>query len=546
MIIHPSPRGWRSPTTNHTTAGTLGRLHVMNVLGHNIDLAPPALVAGGFGSVRSIAIAAFLLGALVVLMHRPFTQAEGGDTAIYDYIAQSVVRGQLPYRDVVDIKWPAAVHLSALAILAGKPLGIRDVISVRLLYIVLAALLSALIFLVAEAYLGRRDAAIIGFLFPLMLPRFSEWMVTGTEPKLPLMMFGMLSLLLIARDQPFWAGFCSMLACLSWQPGLMFTGVAVLVFSRYLTSWRDLRAIKALIGATIPLAVMLVYFFWRGALDDLWAWTITYNYSVFGPDANRGAESSLVHIWKVMKRILQADVVIVALSIIGFLVFAAERVRATLRRKASFGSPDLFRDAILMPPVIYFAFSLINFQAGPDLIPFIPFIGIFAAKLLVEAGRLLDSQLQEVKPARIAWDVFIPKLAIGLMFVLVLFRGASYKPQSGTLKDQDKAFEVISDLLGPDDKIYVHGTTEILVLLNRPNLNPYLFLDWGADGFAARRKGTEFSAIIDEMDSQAPKIVAISRLKVVAHRDDFRQWVDDKYDRLEVPGYDGVYVRKRL
>ncbi|HLF83177.1 MAG TPA: hypothetical protein VI837_03285, partial [Blastocatellia bacterium] len=146
------------------------------------------------GSVRSVAIAAFLVGVLVMLLHRPFSQGEGGDTAIYDYIAQSVLRGQVPYRDVVDIKWPGAAHLSALAMLAGKPLGIRGVIAVRLLHILLVGSLSALIFLVTETYLRRRDAAAIAFLFPLMLPRFGDWMVAGTEPKLSLMVFGMLSL----------------------------------------------------------------------------------------------------------------------------------------------------------------------------------------------------------------------------------------------------------------------------------------------------------------------------------------------------------------
>ncbi len=509
------------------------------------DRSTARLRIARIGSVRSVAIAAFLAGVLVMLLHRPFSQGEGGDTAIYDYIAQSVLRGQVPYRDVVDIKWPGAAHLSALAMLAGKPLGIRDVIAVRLLHLLLVGLLSALIFLVTQTYFRRRDAAVIAFLFPLMLPRFADWMVAGTEPKLPLMVFGMLSLLLIARDQPFWAGLASMLACLCWQPGLMFTGVTVLIFSRYLTSWRDLRAIKALIGAVIPLAVTLLYFSLRGAADDLWAWTITYNASVFGPEANRGAIASLGHVWKVMNRVLQADVVVVVLSVIGLLIFAAERIRAKLKGRESFRSPDLFRDAILIPPVIYFVFCLINFQAGPDLIPLIPFIGIFAARLLVETGSLVSARLQKARAPIVTWAVLASRLAIGLLIALVLVRAASYKLQGGTLRDQDKAFKVISDLLGPDDKIYVHGTTEILVLLNRPNLNPYVFLDWGADGFAALRKGGEFRAIIDEMESQAPKIVAISRLKVVSHRDEFKEWVDDKYEKLEVPGYDGVYLRKQ-
>jgi membrane protein CcdC involved in cytochrome C biogenesis len=308
-----------------------------------------------------------------------------------------------------------------------------------------------------------------------------------------------------------------------------------------------MRAIKATIGAIIPLAVTVLYFALRGAFDDLWAWTITYNYGVFGPDANHGAIASLEHIWKVTRRILQGDAVIVLLSVIGLILFAAERIRAKLRDKQSFRSPDLFRDAILIPPIIYFGFCLINFQAGPDLIPFIPFLGIFAARFLLDAGRLVISHLRKARPSIVGRAVFIPQLAIGLLFSLVLVRAASYRMQGPALRDQDKAFKVISDLLGPDDKIYVHGTTEILVLLNKANMNPYLFLDWGADGFAALRKGVEFSALMDEMESQSPKIVALSRMKVVSHRDEFEKWVDDKYDELELelPGYTGVYLRKQ-
>ena len=54
-------------------------------------------------TTRRLAVIAFVLGALVMLAYRPWRQFEAGDTAVYDYIAQSILRGQMPYRDVVDI-----------------------------------------------------------------------------------------------------------------------------------------------------------------------------------------------------------------------------------------------------------------------------------------------------------------------------------------------------------------------------------------------------------------------------------------------------------
>src|SRR5205085_2069933 len=109
-------------------------------------------------------------------------------------------------------------------------------------------------------------------------------------------------------------GFCSMLACLCWQPGLMFTGTALLIFSKYLTSWRDLKAAKVVIGAALPLAVLLLYFYHQGALGDLWTWTITYNYSVFGPDAQPSLWGALAHLWTIAARIFQYYIALVPLS----------------------------------------------------------------------------------------------------------------------------------------------------------------------------------------------------------------------------------------
>ena len=138
-------------------------------------------------SVRGLAVVAFLLGAAVVLAYRPFSQTVRGDCAIYDYIAQSILRGQMPYRDAIDPKAPAGMYFSAMAMAIGKSIGMRDVIAVRWLHVLMAALLSAITFLVAEAYLRSRIAALIAFLVPLLTDNFVLMMNKGTQPKLPMM-----------------------------------------------------------------------------------------------------------------------------------------------------------------------------------------------------------------------------------------------------------------------------------------------------------------------------------------------------------------------
>jgi len=494
-------------------------------------------------SVR-LAAAAFLLGVAVTLAYRPFSQVVRGDCGIYDYIAQSILRGQMPYRDVIDPKAPGSMYLSATAMAIGRSIGARDVIAVRWLNVLMAGLLLAITFLTAEAYLRSTIAAVIATLIPLLPENFALMMTKGTQPKLPMMIFGMLALLLVAKGRPFWAGFCSMLSCLCWQPGLLFAGTAFLVFSRYLTSWSDRRAVKVVAGAAVPLAVVLLYFYSKGALTDLWSWTITYAYSVFRPEGQKPLGQALTQLWKISHRELGSDLILPGLSLIGFVMYATERARARLTE--GFRSIDLFRDAILIPPVVYLIFCIIDFQGGPDLIPFLPFIGLFAGWFLIETGRLIGSSLLAKKSAlRIEWKSAAPLLALAVMLVLILVRTTRYKQPSWNLEDQAKAIGQITDYLGPDDRIYVHGTAEILVLLNRPNLNRYIALDSGADDYIAAQKAGGFKDVIDEIESAAPKLVAISRLRNVRHRKELAQWVEGHYDELELPGYETIYVRKQ-
>jgi len=62
-------------------------------------------------------------------MHRPFSQLEVNDPAIYDYIAQSILRGQVHIETWSISKGPLAPHLSAAAMMIGKTVGLRDILA---------------------------------------------------------------------------------------------------------------------------------------------------------------------------------------------------------------------------------------------------------------------------------------------------------------------------------------------------------------------------------------------------------------------------------
>jgi hypothetical protein len=375
-----------------------------------------------------------------------------------------------------------------------------------------------------------------------MRPDFATMMTMGTQPKLSMLVFGMAALLFIARDRPVWAGFFSMLACLCWQPGLMFTGAAVLIFSRYFTRWRDLRAVKVIVGAAVPLAITALYFYLRGALGALVEWTLIFPFSVFGPHGERGFRAALEHLWRVTSRVFEWDVILVALSLIGLLMFVIARLRAKRRWRESLRSPELYKDAVLFPPLIYVLFCLINMQGGVDLIPFLPFIGIFSGWFFVEAARSIGMKEWFGAGAR-RWTNGIPRTAVVLILLIVLVRAATYRFEGWTFHYQNQLLTEALHDIKPDDKIYVHATAEILLLLNRPNLNPYISFDSGADDYIASKTPGGFGGVIAEMESQAPKYVAISRLGNVTHRGELERWVAEHYERLPINGYN-IYVRK--
>ncbi|MEW6127380.1 MAG: DolP-mannose mannosyltransferase [Acidobacteriota bacterium] len=492
---------------------------------------------------RVVLFGIFIFVALLMLFYRPFSQLEGGDSAIYDYIAQAILRGQLPYRDVVDIKGPMSVYLSAISLVIGRLFGLHDVISIRLFHVLMTGLCAALIYRVAVVYLRRRIVGVMAAILPFITPAIPEVLIGGTQPKLPMIIFGLLTLLLIERDRPFLSGVFGMLACLCWQPGLMYVGTAFLIFSKYLTSWRDWRALKLIAGALLPVAVVVVYFYAVGILSDFWDYAFVYNYSVFGPEAKKPLADAGSHLWKITSRIYGKKMIFILMAFGGLVIYIAERLYVKYQKGWSF---ELFRDAIIFPAAVYLAFAFINFQAVPDLIPFLPFIGLFGAWLVIKAAEWL-SFLVPVKWASLPSQVerWMPISALAGIIVLVLLPGLGYRLGEVTLAKQIEEVNEIAAHLQPEDKVYTHGTIGMLVLMNRPNMNAYVFLDWNMDSFIAKRKyGGSFAAVIEEMEAQKPKLVGISRLRAVTHSEKFENWVRAHYDELPLRINKGVYLRK--
>jgi hypothetical protein len=483
-----------------------------------------------------------LVCAAAFILYRPLEQPVGGDPAIYDYIAQSILRGQVPYRDVVDIKGPGSYYLTVAAMWLGRLAGMRDVLADRVAHGLMLAALVVTLFKVGQEYLESKSGGIIAAFFILMPSSFMGWMALGAQPKLPMILFGLLALLMVKRDRPVWAGVFSMLSCLCWQPGLLFAGTAFLVMSGYLTRWRDGRALKLVAGAAAPLAITVVYLAHLGALSYFWAYAFQYNYGVFGPSAAKPPGEAMAHFFKVSNRVLGPLIWGFGIAAAGWAIYVFQIIRSKFASKMC-GPPDSLKDAIAIPPLVYLIFCFINFQGGPDLVLFFPFAGIFLAFFLLEILRWFGSKGAGRQHQIAVW--LVPAVVAALMLAVAFEQGLlAWRSGKGFFKKQDLAIKSIGEALGPDDKIYVHGSVEILVFLNRPNLNPYVFVDWGMDDFIADKYyGGSFRNVLDEMDRQGPRIVCLSRLGRVNHGEEMMRWASQRYLKSSIGGYD-LFERK--
>lgn len=465
---------------------------------------------------------------------------ERGDTAIWDYFAQVISRGGVPYRDVVDNKAPLSAYIGAAAIVVTRPFGLRDIYALRLAYIILAALTVGATFLTAELFFESRRVAILSAAVMLTFNSFIFWNSAGIQPKTVMVLFGLLSLCALVKDRPLACGAAGMLSALCWQPGLLFNAAAFIAETGYFRRWRNPRIAALILGSLLPLAAFVIYFKAAGALKDFYTWTIDYNASVYAPRGLRGPAESLGLFLKILSKTYSKEVAYFFIGLAGFFMAAF----ATLFRKSELALRGPQKQAILVAPLLYLAFCFINLQAGADLIPLLPFVAIFSSLALCS----LLSRMSEVVAKRYSGRLGegAGRLAfvglIALICAVNLFDKVGHR-RSRSLRDQDAEVARMKEFLTPGDEIFVNGPLQILVLAELQNASKYIYLARGSDEYLREVEPGGFEGWFESLKARKPKIIAFSRMKPVHRKEDFMRWAREEYVQHKSKAF-SYYVRK--
>ncbi|MEW6734906.1 MAG: DolP-mannose mannosyltransferase [Acidobacteriota bacterium] len=455
---------------------------------------------------------------IIYLQFSPWQQPTGGDLTMWDYMAQSIVRGAIPYKDVVNIKTPLGAYLSAIAILVGRSIDVRDLIAIRYLYIILSALTVAMTYLVAQAYWQRKDVSLLAAVMMLSYDSFAIWNASGSQVKTPAILCGLLSLYSVARGRAFIAGCWGALAFWCWQPGLLFVGVAGLVFCRFLTKPFHPQAWRTALGAFLPLLLGGLCFFAQHAWTDFYRWNFQFNTTSNSSVRSLGKlEKSAERVVPVIQKAYNNEWLWFALAPLGFLWHGVEIIRRVRRYQLADLLSASWRLAPIIALIVYIIFSALNLQSGPDMIFFLPFISIYAAYIL--------SNIVEYLPRR-------RELMAAIIILVTIFKVAdafAYKPEF-TLQDEELQWREVVAQLAPSDTVYAQGSLDLLVLYNLPNANKYIYLDRGKDIYAGQLEPGGFDGIIMGLKQKHPKFVSLAKLNHVYEQKRLLAWMDELYE----------------
>lgn len=487
-----------------------------------------------------------LVVSVVILAQYQFWKLPSkGDRANWDYFAQVVSRGGVPYRDVVNIKSPLSAYIGAAAILLARPFGIRDIYATRATSVALAALTIAFTFLVGSLCFDSRRVGLLAALILVGVGSFATLNSDGIQPKTPMILFGMISLWAIIKDRPYLAGVFGMLSALSWQPGLLFVGAAGLGFSKYLTSWRDWKVAKLLAGASLPLAILLGYLWIAGALGSFYTWCVRFNFTVYAPRDLTTGQMFLDRFSMLLEKYYRQERIFFYIAAAGTLaILLREIINAASRGWSRLLDRAPLHQAVVAA-LVYFLFCRIDMQGEQDLIPLLPFVALFASvaiiwtldlpvKLLAGAGSKLNYKAIEQ-------SAFAALLAV--VFFLNVADAFSFKLKRKTLKAQDADTAEILSQLGPGDELFVHGRTEMLVLSGRTNFKKYTNLDHGKDNFLDNVEPGGFDSWFQQLKADRPKVVMLSRLDNVDRKRELLKWVKDDYKKVKARVFT-YYLRK--
>jgi hypothetical protein len=459
------------------------------------------------------------------------------DEAIYAYGGQQLAEGVPPYVSILDPKTPLATFLSGGAVIIGRAAGVDDLYAIRLAFFGLACLTVLAVYLAGMALF---KSPLVGLVAAATFATFKGFAIDalgGPNAKTPGILFAVLATALLVRRRWFWAGFASSLALLVWQPLAIY--VLVAVAAAWLGSERDERvrhALHAVAGAAIPGLAVLVYFLAAGALGPFIEGALLLPLT----GTERG-ETTLLgrigHIASIVASEYGFSAIFFWSGLFMLLLLAGHRVWRERARPGALAREPLI--TVILPPLLFItAFSLVDFQGYPDAYPFLPLAALGVAGGVAAGLGFLE--VRGVRPAAVA-------LASAGTVALVVATWASYsqpRPEADALVAQRMQAAVAEQILGEEGTVYALGNSAPIVLMQRTNPSPNIYLAAGLDQWVIDHTPGGFDGWTNQIAAGTPDMV-ISNGWTGGYAARMRDWLRAQYSIVRIGG-DPFFVTPEL
>ena len=467
------------------------------------------------------------------------------DEALYAYMGQQLAKGVPPYISAFDIKTPMTAFLAGFGAWIGNQLEMDDLIAIRITFLLMGcAVVVAIYYLGSFLYKSAIHGLISACVF-IAFYGFGRAAASGPNPKTPLVLFVVLSLLAISKKSYFWSAFFASLAFLTWQPA----GILLIVFFTFVllqtTSKTDRvdNIRKFLIGGSFPLIIVVLYFLVNNAIEDFVYSAFSYHFIYYissKVSENISIIKRLLGLVYQIHRGMSTMLYPIMLSIISIPIMI-------MRQMNKF---DSFLDMLRMDKwfpfyislIFNFAWILFDIQSYPDLFIVLPYIAIiFAHWLYLLIKHIAQSITEAVKHQLVGYT-----LITVVAFSILLGVYGNYKWQRLTpydLETQSKWAMQIQNKIIKNQQFVVFGVTEILVLLDYTNDNKYVHWTNDEDEVREYQTGASLNYWLDSEIAPLYTVIILGSVKDPETKLQIIEWLKENEYSFERVGDWFVYTR---
>jgi hypothetical protein len=397
---------------------------------------------------------------LVVYVLHGFQGMLTRDLGIYSYAGQQVADGVPPYLGVLNRAGPLAHVLPGAGVLlaraAGLDDGYADVVTMRVLFMLIATAAVVMAYLLGRDLFGSRGAGLVTAGGMLAIHGFIQYASSGPREKTPMALFVIVALWAITRRWWFTAGLMTSLATLCLQTAFFSTFAAVVVAVLFLAHGQRLRSlVKVAVGGLAPVLVLDVWFALAGSLRAAYDgfYGINRRYTVPNPLTvdRQDVWADLQAAYGVTVWLLLAGTVLLVLVSLG-----------AVSRRARTAQPGLVAlPAMTAGLAAGLWWILQEYDAWADLFPVLPFAALGLGAAYAVAVHRLAPRPQAVVAGALA------------VTAVVLAVSYSLETRDDGLDEQREATDAVLATLTDDATITSIEAPQPLVLTRRTNPTRY-------------------------------------------------------------------------